>query len=102
MTNANKLGRLVTYNKELSSIKLKDPLTRGFANQIWQIKYVLSLVPQGLLVSYYRRLPHIVTQPSKCDHVRSRDRSNMLYQIIKTTTMPMAIKRSKVVTYYHP
>ena len=31
MTNANKLGRLVTYNEELSSIKLKDPLTRGLA-----------------------------------------------------------------------
>ena len=44
MPIATKLGRMVTYNKELLRIKSDDSLTRGSCDVSWQIKYVISPV----------------------------------------------------------
>ena len=48
-TTATTLGRAVTYNKDLPFIKSQHPLIMWFCKVMWQIKYLISLLPQGLL-----------------------------------------------------
>ena len=48
MTVAMKLGRVVTYKGELPPIKSQDPLILRSYKVTWQIKYLISLLLQGL------------------------------------------------------
>ena len=46
MPIATKLGRVVTFNEELPSIKSENPLIMWSCNFSWQIKYAISPLPQ--------------------------------------------------------
>ena len=46
---ATKLGRFVTYYKELPPIKLQDPSVTWSCEVTWQIKNVISLLAEGLI-----------------------------------------------------
>ena len=57
MTMATKHGRLVTYNEELPSKKLQDPLITCSCKVTRQIKYVMFLLPWATI--------HKIKQPFK-------------------------------------
>ena len=48
MTATTNHGRVVTYNEELRSVKSPDPLITWPFKVTWRIKYVVSLLLQGL------------------------------------------------------
>ena len=56
MTIVTKLSLMVTYKEGLSSIRSQDPLAMWSCKVTWEMKYVISVLPQGLWSLNFARL----------------------------------------------
>ena len=100
MPMATKRSRVVTFNKELPSIKSEDPLIAWSYKVTRQIRYVISLLPQDLwplnLAMWRVNVRGLYMQPFK--HVLFKDRLTNRKCFVPSTTLPEATKVNNVVT----
>ena len=96
------LGRVVTYHEGLLSVKSRDSFVTWSCEITWQTKSMFPL-PQYLwlpnMASWWLtlRASHPWSHPT-LDHVVLRDHVTNLKHV-STTTIPMATKLGRVVTY---
>ena len=96
------LGRVITYHEGLLSIKSRDSFVTWSCEITWQTKSLFPL-PQYLwlpnMASWWLtlRASHPRSHPT-LDHVVLRDHVTNLKHV-STTTIPMATKLGRVVTY---